>query len=183
MRVLLSGEEEEPNDVGDGDQEPACCHGLFGGVARIDARVDADDREDEGNGGEGGELKTRGAERIGHDAEVFADDEEELEEDGEPEHALAAAVTGFGGTLSDEGDDPSYGAEQKEDGEDLVGKDEPAWMNEGDVVSKATSRAARGPADRWWSESDDLPDVEASAPAAFARHLRVDRGKPSVNAR
>lgn len=42
------------------------------------------------------------------------------------------ASTGFGRTLPDEGDDPADGAEEEEDGEDLVGKDEPAWLKDVD---------------------------------------------------
>lgn len=55
-RVLFRGEVEDPEDVDDGEDEPAGAHSFQGARVGEDALVSANDGEDEGNGAEDGYL-------------------------------------------------------------------------------------------------------------------------------
>ncbi len=88
--VFFGGEVERPEDVYDREEEPACGHGVEGGLGGEDPLVDADDGEDDRDGAEYGNLEAVHGDSVAREGVEDTKDEEELEEDGEPEHADCA---------------------------------------------------------------------------------------------
>lgn len=87
QRVLLGSEVQQPEDINDGKDKPAGAHGVLGAGVREDTGVGTDDGEDYGDGSEGGYLEAVHADGVAREGIEDAEDEEELEEDGEPEDA------------------------------------------------------------------------------------------------
>jgi len=88
--ILLGGEVEGPEDVDDGEEEPAGGHGIEGGLGGEDALVDADDGEDDCDCAEYGDLESMHGDGVAREGVEDAEDEEELEENTEPEDADCA---------------------------------------------------------------------------------------------
>lgn len=87
QRIFFARKVQHPENVDDGEDEPAGGHRLERADARVYPAVDADDCEHDGDGAEDGDLEAVHCDGVRGECVKDADDEEELEEYCEPEWA------------------------------------------------------------------------------------------------
>ena len=83
-RVVLGREVEHPEDVDHSEDEPACRHRIERRKARENALVDTKDGEDDCNRTECRDLESVHGYRVCRESMEDAEDEEQLDKDGEP---------------------------------------------------------------------------------------------------
>ena len=82
--ILLRGEVEDPEDIDHSEDEPAGGHGVQRGDTSEYALLHAEDGEDNRYGAEGCDLEAVHGDGVSREGVEDAEDEEELDEDGEP---------------------------------------------------------------------------------------------------